>query len=182
MNIYYIVYKTTNLVNEKFYIGKHKQTCLDFDGYLGSGNILKKAIEKYGKENFVRETIAVFECEKECYLKEKEILKEYWQNDNCYNLESGGRGGKTVSDESRERMSKSALKRGSHGPHTEETKRKMSERHNSLGMTGKKHSEETKRKMREKAMGRKHTAESRSKMSASKKGKVPWNKGLKFKE
>lgn len=179
MNIY-IVYKTTNLVNGKFYIGKHKQSCLEFDGYLGSGNILKKAIEKYGKENFVRETLAIFKCEKECYLKEKEILKEHWQDNNCYNLESGGRGGKTVSDESRKRMSEAAKIRP-RTPHSEKTKEKM-RGHKTPGMAGRKHSEETKRKMREINLGKKMSDEAREKMSAAKKGKTPWNKGLKLKE
>ena len=174
----YIVYKTTNLVNGKFYIGKHKQSTKDFDGYLGSGNIIKSAIKKYGKDAFVRETLATFTCEKECYKFEKKVLAEHWTSNYCYNLESGGRGGKSVSEQSKKRMSLSALKRGSNGPHTDETKRKMSENHNSPGMTGRKHSKETKRKMREKAMGRKHTAETRAKMSASKKGSIPWNKKI----
>ena len=172
----YIIYKTTNIVNGKFYIGKHKQSTEKFDGYLGSGNIIKSAIQKYGKNAFVRETLAMFTCEQECYEFEKQVLAEHWTNDYCYNLESGGRGGKTVSAQSKQRMSLSALKRGSNGPHNEETKRKMSENHNSPGMTGRKHSEETKRKMREKAMGRKHTAETRSKMSKNMKGRIPWNK------
>lgn len=172
----YIVYKTTNTINGKYYIGKHKQSSEEFDGYLGSGNIIKYAIEKYGKSAFIRETLATFTDEQECYKEEKRILSEHWHLDSCYNLESGGRGGKTVSTESRKRMSKSAYARGAHGPHTEETKRKMSERHNSPGMTGRKHSEETKRKMREKALGRKHTKESREKMSKNMKGRVPWNK------
>ena len=45
-------------------------------------------------------------------------------------------------------------------------------------MTGRTHSEETKRKMSQRATGRKHSAESRKKMSDSKKGLVPWNKGI----
>ena len=49
-----IVYCTTNLINGKKYIGSHKN---NNDSYLGSGVYLAKAIKKYGKENFVRETL-----------------------------------------------------------------------------------------------------------------------------
>ena len=44
-----IIYKTTNLVNKKIYIGQDSKNNPE---YLGSGAIVKKAIKKYGKENF----------------------------------------------------------------------------------------------------------------------------------
>ena len=47
-----IVYKTTNLINGKIYVGKYEG---NRENYLGSGYILKKAIKKYGRENFKRE-------------------------------------------------------------------------------------------------------------------------------
>ena len=53
----YIVYKTVNIENGNFYIGVHKQYCEGFDGYLGSGTGLKRAIKKYGKENFKYEKL-----------------------------------------------------------------------------------------------------------------------------
>lgn len=76
-------------MNEKFYIGVHK-TNKTTDNYLGSGKILKRAIEKYGVENFKR--IILFETEnrEEAYAKEKELVEI---STNSYNLKSGGEGG-----------------------------------------------------------------------------------------
>jgi hypothetical protein len=48
----YIVYKTTNITNKKFYIGVHKTSNLD-DGYIGSGKILKRAIKNMEYKTFI---------------------------------------------------------------------------------------------------------------------------------
>jgi len=50
---YYFLYKTTNKINGRYYIGIHGTNDMD-DGYLGSGVFLEKAIKKYGKDNFSR--------------------------------------------------------------------------------------------------------------------------------
>lgn len=90
----YIIYKTTNVVNNKYYIGKHKQKTKKFDGYIGSGTLLKQAIEKYGLDSFVRETLYSYDTEDECFEKEKELITgELIDSDQCYNLRIGGLGG-----------------------------------------------------------------------------------------
>ena len=93
--MFYIVYKTINLVNNKFYIGKHRQIIdpYQFDGYYGSGSQIINAVKKYGKDNFVRETLFVFESEIECLLKEEEIVAPHLGKPYCYNMRSGGIGG-----------------------------------------------------------------------------------------
>lgn len=89
----YIVYKTTNNINGKYYIGVHKTNNIN-DGYIGSGILLKKAIEKYGKSNFSREIIDIFKTQKEAFALEKEIVNEYFiKKNNNYNLGIGGKGG-----------------------------------------------------------------------------------------
>lgn len=109
----YTVYQTTCLVNSKFYIGVHK-TDDPYDDYLGSGKVLKAAIEKYGRENFKKEILFVFETSEEAFLKEGEIVNEVMiQNTLCYNIKLGGEGGwdyqNDGSEAHRERASKAGL-------------------------------------------------------------------------
>ena len=63
-NMFYTVYKTTNLINSKIYVGLHVTSNLE-DDYLGSGSQLKSAVKKYGKENFKRETLKKKSIERE---------------------------------------------------------------------------------------------------------------------
>ena len=91
--MHYIVYKTTNQVNGKFYIGTHKTVDLN-DDYLGSGTFLKRAIEKYGVENFKREILFIFDNSEAMFAKEAEIVtEEFLAENNTYNLKRGGCGG-----------------------------------------------------------------------------------------
>ena len=48
------IYLTTNLINQKIYIGKSISFWLKTLDYFGSGIYLKYAIKHYGKENFKR--------------------------------------------------------------------------------------------------------------------------------
>lgn len=84
----HLVYKTTNLVNGKFYIGVHSAGRAD---YLGSGKALKAAVAKYGRSNFVREVIVKTYCSELAYSFEKAFVKETERNN--YNLVAGGKGG-----------------------------------------------------------------------------------------
>lgn len=89
------IYKTTNLLNNKIYIGKRVYRKKDDDWYLGSGIWLKRSIEKYGRKYFKKEIIEW--CNSEEELCKKEI---FWINcfDSInpkigYNLSLGGEGG-----------------------------------------------------------------------------------------
>lgn len=85
----FTVYKTTNKINGKYYIGTHK-TKNPNDNYLGSGVALKRAIQKYGEENFIKEVLFVFDNPDAMYAKEKEIVEI---GEHTYNLMEGGKGG-----------------------------------------------------------------------------------------
>ena len=61
-----IIYKTTNTVNNKIYIGKDSY---NNPKYIGSGKLLWKAINKYGKKAFIKEIIE--RCSTQTELNEK---------------------------------------------------------------------------------------------------------------
>lgn len=88
----YSVYLTRNLLNEHFYIGVHKENERDY--YLGSEHALKKAIKKYGRENFERTIL--FECEtaeKAFELEAALVTEKLVKNPYCYNQKKSGTGG-----------------------------------------------------------------------------------------
>lgn len=107
-NFKWIVYLTTNLVNNKIYVGVHKTINPDiFDGYIGNGIYISKpatyqysktifqgAVKKYGPKNFRRKTLAVFDNEDDAYLLEEQIVnEEFLARPDVYNIVLGGRGG-----------------------------------------------------------------------------------------
>lgn len=91
--MFYTVYKTTNNINGKFYIGKHQTIDLE-DDYIGSGKHLIRSVNKYGTENFQKEILFIFDNEKEMNDKEAEIVTaEFVKESDNYNLCVGGQGG-----------------------------------------------------------------------------------------
>jgi len=151
-----IIYKTTNLVNGKFYIGKHYNDIND--NYLGSGIKLNNDIKKYGKENFKREILEY------CTLgvDQREI---YWietlnarNPDIGYNINMGGCG---VGNGKNNPMF------GKHWNHSDETKKKLSESHKGI-----KRSNETLIKMSMIQKGKILSIETKRKISIGNKNKI----------
>lgn len=89
---YYLVYRTVNLVNGRFYVGAHETFEIN-DGYLGSGKLLKRAIKKYGIDKFKRTVIARCPSRRAMYRLEKQIISKVLGDPLCYNIAAGGKGG-----------------------------------------------------------------------------------------
>jgi hypothetical protein len=89
---YYTVYKTVNLLNGKFYFGVHKTENPD-DGYLGSGTYIKRAVAKYGEQNFRKEVLFIYLDAESAFGKEDELIQCWRWHPLCMNLRKGGSGG-----------------------------------------------------------------------------------------
>lgn len=98
--MHFIIYKITNTINGKFYIGSHRTKNIN-DRYMGSGKLLKRAFEKYGIENFTKEILFVFDNSEDMYAKEAEIVNaDFLLEENTYNVKIGGFGGWDYSNSS----------------------------------------------------------------------------------
>jgi len=160
----YTVYKTTNNINDRFYIGCHQTETVD-DDYMGSGKILLQAIEKYGKENFTKVVLHVFDSQAEMFDTERQIVtEEFISRLDTYNLKLGGFGGspkgRKQSLEERQRRSR-ALK--------------------GIGL-GREVSKETRKKISKALTGYRHTDKTRQNVSRAMKGKRSHCKGRTYEE
>lgn len=135
----HIVYETINKINGKKYIGVH--SCFDLDdGYLGSGTLFKKALKKYGKDNFERSVLFASFNKDEAYNKERDLItQDKVEGDEYYNLKTGGEGGR-MSKESIEKMRQSMIGKytGEKNPnygkkHDAETRKRIGDREYKYG-------------------------------------------------
>ena len=85
----YTTYKIINNLNGKIYIGCHQTKDID-DGYMGSGKLIKRAINKDGIENFTKEIIGTFDSVDQMFIEEQNLISKL---DPDYNIHSGGNGG-----------------------------------------------------------------------------------------
>lgn len=139
------VYITTNLINEKQYIGDHSAydlNCAYTKRYIGSGTGIKNAVKKYGKENFKRDILEFFLTKQEAYNAQELYIKKF--NTLCpngYNNNQKGGYGVTGLSSKEKSIKLSKIHKG----------KTISEKHKNAireFMKTFKHTEETKQKMR----------------------------------
>jgi len=182
------VYITTNLINGKKYLGKHNGTK---PNYLGSGKLLKHAIEKYGKKYFKLEKISGDISDKDAYDLERKLSLEWniVEDDQWYNLSVGGDGfcsgelhpcyGIPRSDECRKKLAEANL--GKKQPYEQRKKQSVAMSGNNnpyYGVKGDKHpafghkkSDTCKKSIADKKRGIPRSQETKDKISAARKGR-----------
>jgi len=86
------VYKITNNLSGKYYVGKRTtKTTIKKDDYMGSGDLIKLAIKKYGLKNFTKEILKEFDTEEEAYNYEAVLVtKSFIEDQRTYNIALGG--------------------------------------------------------------------------------------------
>jgi len=106
---YHIIYKTTCLINNKYYIGMHSTDNLE-DGYMGSGKALKFSIKRYGKENHRVEILEIVANRELLAERERAIVTlSKVKNGKCMNLKVGGIGGFTKKAKVKKKIKKKPL-------------------------------------------------------------------------
>lgn len=179
-----IIYKTTNLINGKSYIGKDKY---NNPKYLGSGRLLHKAINKYGVENFLKEVLEF--CIDEDHMAERE---KYWislynacESADYYNIVPGGYGGDSITFHPEKDLICEKIRTARKSQiinHSKETRKKIGDsQRGELGFWyGKTHSDESNKKRSESLKGKPkppRTKEHSDNLSKANKNQIPWNKG-----
>lgn len=92
---FHYTYRTTNLVNGRYYLGMHSTNHID-DGYLGSGKRLYYELNKYGRDSFKFQILEQFKSREELVQAEVNLITEHdLKNTNCLNCKPGGQGGFT---------------------------------------------------------------------------------------
>ena len=173
--MYYTVYKTTNKINNKIYVGVHRTSDLN-DNYLGSGKILGHAIVKYGVENFEKEILHQFDTCEKMYRRETEIVtNEFISREDTYNIKLGGEGGfdyinsvdglnnsnNNMSEEGKQNISE----------FRKQWNKENSEQYYQFGFKGREKVLEIYGKGNGTFRNKSHTEESKRKMSEARKGK-----------
>lgn len=180
---YHFVYLTKRVGTPYYYYGVHSTNNLD-DGYLGSGDYLKNAIRKYGKENFSREILSFFDTREQALKYENKLITKEMINDKyCYNIQHGGKG--TKEEHLLSTKQKMSIKAKGRKLSQEQINKIIETRKRNIERKGYFHTEESKRKIgaaskgNKYALNLKHSEETKRKMSNSQKKRYKNNPELK---
>lgn len=168
MNHY--VYKITNILNGKIYIGVRSCDCaIDEDPYMGSGRSLREDMDMIGVYNFKKEIIRICEDRESALELERELVDhDFINRSDTYNLILGGRGGcnwDTINEEKIKDIKQRISDAGKGRKFTEEHKKKLGD-----ARRGKAVPKEVREKISKTLTGTVMPQEIREKISRSHKG------------
>lgn len=201
----FYVYKITNLVNGKLYIGKTNNINNRWNSHCSEANLCRKryplylAMKKYGVENFKIEMLETLENEEKCFQRETYWIEFFKTNivkyghDFGYNLSDGGEGPSGHKDTPEQKKRKSIRQTGNNNnfygkTHSKESRKRISDARKGKSISddakkkiseklrGKPKSEETKKRMSDAFTGRRYTQKQRENMGKSKRGKPNYKK------
>lgn len=178
MSKYHYVYKITNLLNNKIYIGKRSsiKTPKEDIHYWGSGKKIILAIRKYGKDSFTKTILKEFTTAEEAFKYEKKLVNEdFVRKQNTYNIAVGGWSGPVMVGPdnpnfgvpmSEERKRQHSLRMSGEG-HPNFGKRLPKDTVEKIrkANTGYRHSDSSRDKLRRLNLGKKLSSETRAKMA-----------------
>lgn len=164
-----IIYKTTNLITNKIYIGKDES---NNPMYIGSGKWLNRSIKKYGVENFKKEILEV--CNDSNHLEEQErfwIKKLNSTNPTIgYNITDGRSGGNTYRYKTEEELNLIKKKISESGKGRTSWNDGTKGLYSYEDLYGEEKANSLREIKRNKSLGRRHTEESKAIMSKKRKG------------
>lgn len=176
-SLHYLIYKTINNINGKYYVGKHITDNV-YDDYTGSGTLIKKAVSKYGLSAFTKVILYELSSLDDMNKMEAECVQLsncFPVDPNSYNLKPGGSGGSlsgeynplygtTFSDEHKANISKALTGRNL----SEQHKLKLSNIHKNVSTwntLSDEKKEEVSKKLSAALKGKKHNKEWNNKIS-----------------
>jgi group I intron endonuclease len=172
-----IIYKVTNSINDKIYVGKTTKSLEErmkhHFCHKKSNTVFHRAINKYGKESFKYEVLERCKIAEELSEREKYWIKYYNSIlPNGYNMTVGGEGTQEyILNEARKKINKII---------SQKLKEKYKNGFSPKGMKGKHHTIEARQKMSlaQKNKPRRWSSEDKKRISEQQKGRIPWNKNL----
>ncbi|MEG1565841.1 MAG: NUMOD3 domain-containing DNA-binding protein [Bacilli bacterium] len=169
------IYKTTNKINGKIYVGQKKSERFLGNKYLGSGKVITNAVKHYGNDNFTVEMLEEINSVEDLDNREIYWIKELnaTNREIGYNISEGGKVNRTMVGENNPFY-------GKH--HSEKTIKRWSEIRKGLKGYPHKMSEESKIKISIKNKGRIKTIEEieKRRQTLLSKGGNYWSKNPEY--
>ncbi|HPI82279.1 MAG TPA: GIY-YIG nuclease family protein [Candidatus Paceibacterota bacterium] len=189
---FHYCYLTLNKKSGKIYIGSHSSQNKFDKKYIGTGLLIRRAIKKYGKDNFICIPLSYFNSREEAYIGEEKYISLFESiHPNGYNISPNGGvfAPNFFNEETKQKFSKLYKDITWEEKFGEEEAKRRKEEYKKqrsgktiIEILGEEGAKKRVEKFRKSMKGKKPTALTREKISNKLKGQIPWNKGLSLKQ